>query len=343
MYRKRRLWVASYLSDGFFIGMRSNQRNESMNSSLHLHLGYGTTIVDLVVHYENCIVHLRENEAHDDCEANQNVPPVIIIYKAIEEHAAKVFTHANFYILQDDLKKMGQLKIFETLVGIERQTFTITWQDIRNFRYNVVYEPGNSEETISYTCLEMVRKGLPCKHILFVLHHRKLSEIPKCCVLNRLSKNAIDGLPVQRKSDLFGWGWSGPEKRERYSQVSIKTAEAAHVALDDPFLFDELMKCLDDIIAKKKIPKEELIGRRRCALIAKQAIQAEEGAAGIRDPHKVSTKGAPKKGRSKGGPDVTKNDRPKDFREKKSGSLCGLCHLPGHNKATCSLNEKNWA
>ncbi|XP_044344058.1 protein FAR1-RELATED SEQUENCE 5-like [Triticum aestivum] len=340
MYRKRRLWAASYLSDGFFLGMRSNQRSESLNSSLHLHLDYGMTIVDLVVHYENCIVRLRENEANDDCEANQKVPPAVTEYKDIEEHAAKVFTPANFYILQNDLKKMGELEIFETLVGIERQTFIVTWQNNHKFRYNVLYEPGNSEETLSCTCRRMVRKGLPCKHILFVLHHLKLSEIPKCCVLHRLSKDARDGLSAQRKSDLFGWGWSGPEERERYSQVSIKSAEAAHVAANDPFLFDELMKCLDGIIARKKITEEELIGRRRCALIAKQAIQAEEGATGIRDPEKVSTKGAPKKGRSKGGPDVTKNGRPKDFREKKSGPLCSLCHFAGHNKATCSLNEK---
>lgn len=41
--------------------------------------------------------------------------------------------------------------------------------------------------------------------------------------------------------------------------MSIKSAEAAHVAANDPFLFYELMKCLDDIIARKKIPEEELI------------------------------------------------------------------------------------
>ena len=92
--------------------------------------------------------------------------------------------------------------------------------------------------------------------------------------------------------------------------------------------------------SKEEDPKEELIGRTRCALIAKQTIRMEEGAVGIRDPEKVSTKDAPKKGRSKGGPDVTKNGRPKDFREKKSGPLCSLCHFAGHNKATCSLNEK---
>ena len=340
MYRKRRLWAASYLSDGFFLGMRSNQRSESLNSCLHLHLDYGITIVDLVVHYENCIVHLRENEAYDDCEAFQKEPPSVTEYKALEEHVAKVFTPANFYILQDDFHKMGQLEIFETLVGIERQTYMVTWKDNHKFMYNVVYEPGNSEETITCSCLRMVRKGLPCKHILFVLHHLNLTEIPKCCVMHRLSKHARDGLPVQRKSDMFGWGWSGPLERERYSAITIKTAEAAHVAANDPFLFDELMKCLDNIIAQKKISEEELIGSRRYAMLKKEASQAQQVEPGIGDPQKVSTKGAPKKGRSKGGPDVTKNGRPKDFTEKKSGPLCSLCSLPGHNKATCSLNEK---
>ena len=219
MYKKKRLWAASYLSDGFFLGMRSNQRSESLNSCLHLHLDYGMTIVDLVVHYENCIVRLRENEAYDDCEAFQKEPPSVTEYKALEEHAAKVFTPANFYILQDDLHKMGQLEIFETLVGIGRETFIVTWKDNHKFMYNVVYEPGNSEETITCSCLRMVRKGLPCKHILFVLHHLNLTEIPKCCVLHRLSKHARDGLPVQRKSDMFGWGWSGPLERERYSAI----------------------------------------------------------------------------------------------------------------------------
>jgi zinc finger SWIM domain-containing protein 3 len=104
MYRKRR---ASYLSDGFFLGMRSNQRSESLNSCLHLHLDYGMTIVDLVVHYENCIVRLRESEAYDDCEAHQKEPPSVTEYKALQEHVAKVYTPANFYILQDDLHKMG--------------------------------------------------------------------------------------------------------------------------------------------------------------------------------------------------------------------------------------------
>ena len=136
----------------FFLGMRSNQRSESLNSCLHLHLDGAMTIVDLVVHYENCIVRQRENEAHDDCVSNQTLPPSVTEYKDIEKPAAKVFTHANFYILQQDLKKMGELEIFETLVGVDCHTFIVTLRNNHKFQFSVNYRAENSENTIDCSC-----------------------------------------------------------------------------------------------------------------------------------------------------------------------------------------------
>ncbi|XP_071680953.1 protein FAR1-RELATED SEQUENCE 5-like [Lolium perenne] len=53
MYRRKKLWSAAYLANGYFLGMKSNQRSESLNSTLHTHLDFGLTMVDMVVHYEN--------------------------------------------------------------------------------------------------------------------------------------------------------------------------------------------------------------------------------------------------------------------------------------------------
>ena len=39
MYNKKRIWAAAYLTGGYFLGMKSNQRSESLNSCLHLHPG----------------------------------------------------------------------------------------------------------------------------------------------------------------------------------------------------------------------------------------------------------------------------------------------------------------
>ncbi|XP_073362989.1 protein FAR1-RELATED SEQUENCE 5-like [Aegilops tauschii subsp. strangulata] len=111
MYRKRTLWAASYLSGGFFLGMRSNQRSESLNSSMHLHLDYGMTIIDMIVHYENCIVRLHENEAYDDYTASQTVPVTVTECETIESYAAKAFMQANFYMLQQDMKKVQELEV----------------------------------------------------------------------------------------------------------------------------------------------------------------------------------------------------------------------------------------
>jgi zinc finger SWIM domain-containing protein 3 len=146
MYRKKRLWAASYLSGGFFLGMRSNQRSESLNSCLHMHLDSGMTIVDMIVHYENCIVRLRENEAYDDCTAAQTDPvPVVDDCTHIEKSAAREFTAANFYILQQDLEKARELEVLERLRGADSQKFILTWKDNRDIRFTVDYTPGKSE------------------------------------------------------------------------------------------------------------------------------------------------------------------------------------------------------
>ncbi|XP_071680210.1 protein FAR1-RELATED SEQUENCE 5-like [Lolium perenne] len=104
MYRKRHLWAAAFLTEGFWLGMKSNQRSESLNSCLHLHLDGEMTLVDMILHYENCITRIRENEAHDDCTASQTLPVPVTSCRDLEVFATHVFTPANFYILQLDLR-----------------------------------------------------------------------------------------------------------------------------------------------------------------------------------------------------------------------------------------------
>jgi zinc finger SWIM domain-containing protein 3 len=110
MYTKRKLWAAAYLSQGFWLGMKSNQRSESLNSCLHLHLDGEMTIVDMIMHYDNAIVRLRENEAHDDCTASQTTPVPITNFRELEVAAAKIFTPAVFYIIQGELSKIGGMR-----------------------------------------------------------------------------------------------------------------------------------------------------------------------------------------------------------------------------------------
>src|ERR1041384_7759200 len=166
MYRNRRLWAASYLASGHWLGMKSNQRSESLNSCLHLHLDGEMTLVDMAVHFEVAIVRIRENEARDDCTDSQTSPVPVTSSKELEIAAAKVFTAENFYMLQDELKKISGIEILERNIGAESVTFLVAWRHNHKSKFYVEYRPTNLDDVISCSCKRMVRKGLPCKHIL---------------------------------------------------------------------------------------------------------------------------------------------------------------------------------
>ena len=99
MHNNKKLWSASFQFEKLFLGMKTDQRSESLNSSLHRHLDRQMSLLDLVEHYENCVSRLRETEAGLDCGASQSVPVLLTCHKEIEEACSKVFTAANFYIL----------------------------------------------------------------------------------------------------------------------------------------------------------------------------------------------------------------------------------------------------
>ena len=132
MYNRKRLWSAAYLANGYFLGMKSNQRSESLNSTLHNHLDFGLTMVDMVVHYENNSSRVREEEARQDTIDSQTVPVAVTRYKDIEMSASRKFTATNFYLVQGELKKIGGLEIVDQLGCADGLvTFIMSWMNNR--------------------------------------------------------------------------------------------------------------------------------------------------------------------------------------------------------------------
>jgi hypothetical protein len=265
-------------------------------------------------------------------------------FKEIEVSLARAFTPANFYILQQDLKKLGDLEIFDELLGIGGCTqFLVKWKHSSRYTFIVEYTPNNSAETIKCSCRRMDRKGLPCKHILYVLNHLKFSGIPECCVLRRLSKTARNGMPARRRSDLFAYGWSGVKKRKRYSELDALAAEAIDVASDDPAMYDEFMEYMKGLIARKHAKKNKPDGHK--PFVEEDTLDFEGNAIPVRDPAKVTTKGAPKqstKVRQEVNHPVTKNGRPLAYDERKKQRTnrdqgCTACGATGHNKRNKKL------
>jgi hypothetical protein len=62
MYELKNKWSAAYTRGRTFLGMQSNQWSESLNSRLHSHLNRQMSLIDLVEHYEFCLLHTCRKE-----------------------------------------------------------------------------------------------------------------------------------------------------------------------------------------------------------------------------------------------------------------------------------------
>ena len=65
----RATWCAAYHTGNRYLGLRSNQRSESMNSRLQMKLDGKMTLLEMVQHYESCLTKVCRIEADDDANA----------------------------------------------------------------------------------------------------------------------------------------------------------------------------------------------------------------------------------------------------------------------------------
>lgn len=191
---------------------------------------------------------------------------------------------------------------------------------------------SNSETTLKCSCQKVEREGLPCTHLFQVMHEKNLYEIPKCCILQRHTKNAKGGLPSCRKSSLYGWS----TKRSRYSELTILGAEAFDIAANNHEEFCKVKDFLGDVISKRHKPNSA------CSVTHRSAQSNYSGyttIGDVRDPTVVATKGAPRQSDKGKCATVDQSDGNQKERYKSYGERtqkCSICKIVGHNRRRCN-------
>lgn len=205
----------------------------------------------------------------------------------------------------------------------------MAWKNNIDSKFYVTYTP-NSAQSIMCSCRRMIRKWIPCKHILHVLNFMKVTKIPDCCVLGRFTKQARLGLPARRKRDLLDWGCSELLERQKFSKLDKMFSQATHLARYNTAGFELIKSTLEGVVSRRKgYDKGKAYGQ--CSSVNDNA----DATGGIRfevgDPIKVSTKGKPKQNKSaqeEMKSPMTKNAGPLGYKERRKHA----CHQEGHNK-----------
>lgn len=328
MYEMRELWCATYHHGKCYLGMRSNQRSESLNSRLQVHLDRKMTLIDVVEHFDRCLSRLRRNELELDFEAKRSLPCLQPDASNIEKEAAKMFTPSIFAKVQHSIKAASKCFMREEEDGYDRIRYVVGRTDKGDMEYFVECEICVDEyklKGISCSCLKLESLGLPCSHIFFVLGCRKEQKMPECCVLKRWRRGPKSAFPPIRKSTMYDY----PDSLQRYCELRNLGQAASFVASDSPEAYERLKRVLHEE-ADVIVPNGGQNGRKRYGPVLPQdALDVDHAdSTPVLDPLHVPGRGAPKK-------------KLKSVSNKKKSTVkCTQCNGEGHNRRTCPMRKE---
>lgn len=186
LYEDRKLWVPNFMRDGFFAGMSTGQRSESVNSFLDKYVHKKTTVQEFVKQYDAILQDRYEEEAKASSDT-WNKQPALKSPSPFEKHVAGLYTHAVFRKFQVEV--LGAVACIPKKEDQVDAIITFKVQDFeRNQEFIVTLNELKSE--VSCICRLFEFKGFLCRHAMIVLQICGISTIPSQYILKRWTKDA---------------------------------------------------------------------------------------------------------------------------------------------------------
>ncbi|KAL6600485.1 hypothetical protein ACP70R_045285 [Stipagrostis hirtigluma subsp. patula] len=291
MYELRFKWSAAYTKGRKFLGMQSNQRSESLNSRLHNHLDRLMSLVDLVEHYEFCLLRIRRGQVEHDGRALASVPFTEIDDDPFVQRAARIFTPTVFPKVRQQIQRLAVWEVTE-----------VTWDDDDSMRFEVACK-GNRARLLHVTCAydgpslvnascrcRMLEcEGIPCSHIFTVLRSLHVDTIPACCVKVRWTMQANSAFPVERVTNTHVWS----EQMDRFRALRNHGNRALFKASRSAEVTGRVMEFFDSILDGDVENNHSLEEMSFGPLPAYFSAANRPSTSRVLNPKKIISKGAP--------------------------------------------------
>ncbi|XP_051206829.1 protein FAR1-RELATED SEQUENCE 6-like [Lolium perenne] len=210
LYDNRHRWVPAFVKDAFWAGMSTTQRSESMNAFFDGYVNAKTTLKHFVGQYENALRDKVEKENISDFNSFKSTIPCVTHFD-IEKQFQSAYTNSKFKEFQEQLtnKMYCERKLIQKEGTIEMYEIT---EDVlidaeTGWRKDVVYHAYFNVEDfeVKCSCRHFEFRGIFCSHVLSVLTHKKIKEVPSRYILDRWTKN------VKRKHNFIKCSYGGME------------------------------------------------------------------------------------------------------------------------------------
>ncbi|KAJ1376693.1 Zinc finger, PMZ-type [Sesbania bispinosa] len=201
LYGKKKMWATAHIRGSFFGGFRTTSRCEGLHSQVGRYVHYRNNMREFLRHFFQYLAYTRQEELEADFESINGDPVLETPFEDIEACAAKLYSRKVFMKFRVVLWRACKLKVS----GCER-TPTCHIYIVTNIatcarEWHVPYVAQNEE--VKCSCQRMESMGIPCEHIVVLLHYLDIKQLPNSLILERWTKYAkqsVDGADLGSSS-----------------------------------------------------------------------------------------------------------------------------------------------
>lgn len=236
LFEDRKRWVPNLMIDGFFAGMSTGQRSESVNSFFDKYVHKKTTVQEFIKQYEAILQDRYEEEIKASSDT-WNKQPALKSPSPYEKQVAGLYTHAILRKFQIEV-----LGVVACMPRKEEPVDAIVTYKVQDFekKQEFIVTLNELKSEVSCMCRSFEFKGFLCRHVLVVLQIMAISTMPSQYILKRWTKDAKSRYVMGEGSEIV------QSRLQRYNdlcQRAIKLGEEGSLSQESYHL---TLRALDD-------------------------------------------------------------------------------------------------
>ncbi|XP_057739782.1 protein FAR-RED ELONGATED HYPOCOTYL 3-like [Arachis stenosperma] len=177
-----------YLQDKFCAGFQTTSHCEGINAYVKNFLKSRHSLLDMVQNLELVVREYRNNELLAQFRSLHGMPVMTTCLDPLEKHAVDVYTWEIFVDAKKEIVGVGAVNFLAKIIHSTTMVYTLEEYSDSGREMMVLYDRVSRK--MECRCNFWSQKGIPCRHIFFVMKHDHLTQIPERLVLKRWHKDA---------------------------------------------------------------------------------------------------------------------------------------------------------